>query len=140
MGDSLLLVITAALSVFTLTVCLYLAYVTTRILRRTRTIMANQAEIAEILRSNDAKLDLVAESIAAQSPVLENIKADIQRLKDAVANAGEVSPELQAAVDDLSADADNLTTLASDLATGLAETDAAGGDPPAEEPPVEDGA
>ena len=32
MGDSLLLVITAALSVFTLTVCLYLAYVTTRIL------------------------------------------------------------------------------------------------------------
>jgi septal ring factor EnvC (AmiA/AmiB activator) len=136
MGEltDLLLVICAVLLGFILSVCLYLAFQSTRANRRLRTIMATQAEIAEVLHANDAKLDLVAESIAAQAPILENIKADIQRLKDAVANAGNVSDELQAAVDDLTSDADQLTTLAGDLASGLAETDTAGGDPPVEDP------
>ena len=135
MGDSLLIAITAACTLFTLAICLVQSFIKTRILRRIKQIMATQAELAEQMRQSDAKLDLVAESLVAQGEVINKINADIQRLKDAIDNSDEVSDELQEAANALSADSDDLTEKARVLAEGLAATDEAGGNPP-EEPPI----
>jgi hypothetical protein len=136
MGEltDLLLVICAVLLGFVLAVCLYLAFQSTRANRRLRTIMATQEEAVAMLQANNEKMAEVVAGFANINPVLNNIAADIERLKAAAEGAANISPELQAAIDSTVSHGDQLVSLKDGLAAALGDIDVAGGDPPVEDP------
>jgi|GEM_PF-5622404 len=71
-------------------------------------IMSTQTEAAELLNATVAKLDAVAVEVDKIGTETDGLQKEIQDLKDAAGSQGNITPELQAAIDAIAARGESL--------------------------------